>query len=92
METSAVFTAQDAEQLARLMEKLGTVAQAFHARPVPQDSPLWTYEELAEYTSLSRGYLMQLVSAGQIPSYLLTPQARRFKREEIEAWVEARRA
>ena len=51
------------------------------------DSPLLTMHELAVYLHLDEQTVTKLVSAGKIPSLLVERQYR-FKREQIDAWIE----
>ena len=51
------------------------------------DSPLLTMHELAVYLHLDEQTVTKLVSAGKIPSLLVDRQYR-FKRDQIDAWIE----
>lgn len=57
-------------------------------------SHLMTVSEVAKFLGLSRAYVYRLRKANPDfpqPIYL-TPKAPRFRREEIEAWIDARQA
>lgn len=54
---------------------------------VPKE-PLMTVREVASYLQMDERYLYRLVASGAIPHYRVAARTIRFKRSEIEAWME----
>lgn len=57
----------------------------------PDDESLMTLQEVAEYLRLSEDVVYQMVRAGEIPGFKIGKQWR-FRRSEIDAWLESKRA
>lgn len=51
---------------------------------------LLTYRQLAERLSLPMGTLYSLVSRGEIPHLRIGPRLVRFRREEIDTWLDSK--
>ncbi len=49
-----------------------------------------TLEQIAEYLQMSTSSIYKMAQAGKIPAYKVGRQWR-FKKEEIDAWVEKRK-
>jgi excisionase family DNA binding protein len=47
-----------------------------------------TFDEVAEYTGLSRSYLYKLTSSGQIPHFKPRSKMLYFNRLELEEWLQ----
>lgn len=50
--------------------------------------PMMTAQEVADYLRLAKGTIRNKVSRGEIPYYKLENGAVRFRRAEIDRWVE----
>lgn len=52
---------------------------------------MYTTREAAEYLKLSIGYLEALRQSGRGPIYHKLGRAVRYRKEDLDAWVDARR-
>ena len=65
-----------------IIEKLSNIEKLLEGR----DRPL-TFEEAAEYTSLSKSTLYKLTSLNKIPHYKPSGKRLYFSKAELEAWL-----
>jgi len=50
--------------------------------------PMMTVREVAEYLRMDERYIYRLVAAGAIPHYRVSARTIRFKRVDIDDWME----
>lgn len=56
------------------------------------DSGLMTTIETANYLGIHRGTLWRFLQEGSAPPAVLIGRSRRFRRADVDSWIESRRA
>ena len=55
----------------------------------PVTPTLLTINEAASYLAMSRKGIERLVSSGRIPQIVLAPKTKRYRREDLDAYIAA---
>ena len=55
------------------------------------ESDLWNADQVGEWLGVSEQRVRQLVRLQGLPAIRMTPRVLRFRREEIQAWLDERR-